>query len=527
MGRDSHKAASSKSSGDRNVGQARVQCVNNKEGKYCDLSSMQVKVHRAPKHKLTVIPEQPKRANPYFVTVARAGKAKKGELSGKDAVVEVLSSRGRGDKKTTAVRVILKTDLKPYCSKHKHPLITYTTPSGGGKTSNSEDELATKIYMDDPTGGKETLVGNLLTPVWMFKLIPEEWTFTATACGRRANGKPVGSLTARVHVYPDDVWKLTLKVPPQEKVTLKKEVDLLKGTKKVSVEYITDDKKYKKEVRRKIEAEEERLLSLKEVPSPKQVMATKPAKAPGAKLELRHNGDVYKPLKKITEAAEYIQDLLKTIQKILETFDKIKPQVGWDLDWSCAVFEGTLTGTWGWIEHTDHRAYFAYAIKAKLTIVRIHLVLSFGAELSVFYFFKFLAKLSGGFYAFFSIDCTLWRDTPDKKKLTRGKTTIEGESKFNLTAEIIVGRGDWLSIKGKVETGLKVDGELFAPEYEGPFIKFDVTWTGLWVNGTATIPCFGESEKSFKVFKKKKLIEDGRFPPQPPKDWHWYNPFSW
>ena len=229
-------------------------------------------------------------------------------------------------------------------------------------------------------------------------------------------------------------------------------------------------------------------------------------------IKLLRNGEEYDALKKLAEIVDLIVTFRKLLEDIRNSLLSVDVQVGWSFDISAAVLEGTLRGTWGWQEHTDHRVFFGYGIEVELMLVDLKASVSFGFE-ARWWKFQITAKVEGSLFARYSLDASLKRVSPDTAWPTGGELPgITGHYGASLSAHVVALRPELFELYGEVKSGIVVQGRLHLDPKAGFYIKLDATWTGVAATGRVR-GWFGGKERTVELMKARPLVKGFRMPP--------------
>lgn len=110
-----------------------------------------------------------------------------------------------------------------------------------------------------------------------------------------------------------------------------------------------------------------------------------------------------------------VAKIVQWVKQCKSKIDQIKGllttvAIGPRFDFDYKILEGSAMLSYGWKEHTDHRAYFAYDLSVDLLLVSINLEGSFGLQVSSLVTAKCYLKVSGEA----RFKRSLLRDDPDK-----------------------------------------------------------------------------------------------------------------
>ena len=514
------KKSTNKKVGSQKVGQTVSQCVPiRRKGIPCDLSEL-------------VLTEKGGRKDKSRKAVyVRAGQASKGQLvSGK--VFEVVAG-ARNKAPVTTLEVDVRTDTK-YCGRHGHPVLVIEPMSlpattHKGATSSQSVGVWRRARLSDDSAALDYV----LAPVWMASHTPNVFTFTARACGRRPEGSITRALTAQVHVYPDDQYSLSITLP-----TFSSE------TKSRGEDYLKDERYYRREVTRgegvlrRRENTYERTYRQnekgqwrahgkarrKQKTSGRTVgsavagippnLPGRPAggdREPNVSIQLLRNGVECDALKRLAQIVDLIVNFRQRLEEIKRTLLSVDVQVGWRFDINAALFEGTLTGNWGWQEHTDHRVFFGYGIEVDLMLIDLSASVSFGFE-ARWWKLQLTAKVEGTLFARYSLDGSLERVSPDTRWPTGGELpSITGTYGASLSAHVVALRPEVFELYGEVKSGIVVTGKLHVEPASGFYLLVDATWTGITARGRVQ-GWFGGKDRSIKLMKERPLVKGFRLP---------------
>ena len=490
------KKATEKKLGPQKVGQAVNRCVpGRRKGTPCDVQLMvireeEVRTH----HEWSKAKPGQKRA----ATFARPGVAKAGHLKS-GQVFQVVAGAASGPTKKI-LKVSIRTDIA-YCGEYGHPRLTIG-PMSMPKTVHSTCTKETDVpvfrrdrFYDD---NDSTMFRSLLSTFWFADHTPNLFTITASACGRRPTGLITRQLVANVEVYPDDQYSLIIKLPAAKEIDRSRGRNL--GYQSGRGAYNEDFNKQRfvdsEGLTRRTDKDGDRRANGDAKRSQKTSGRTpasaligmrptipgRPARGdrdPNVKIELRRNGQEDESVARISEIVAFVVNFKDRIQKIIDTVKEFKFDIGWSLDWECSAFEGQLVGEWGWQEHSDHRAFFGYAIKVELVFLELSVSLRFGISIKLVGL-QATAQLSGTISARYTISGGVERTSPDSKWPDAADLLkITGECGVDLTAQLVIGRPEFFELEGKVESGVVVEGGLRVTMVDGMFIQYGVMWTGI------------------------------------------------
>ena len=434
------------------AGRVTEDCVTaRREGPPCDLSQIVIR----------------EKGTSREATYARAGLAQKKQLRG-GGIFEVVAGPKAGKKKTTLdVEVI--TDLK-YCGRDGHPLLVVKPMHETAKTLR--DASSKKSVQVWRSAGllDEAGPASVILRMWQASIQPNVFAVTARACGcRPAGGRPTRELTGQVHVYPDDEYSMSLTLPPFKTVSKSGG-----GERELVKKYKVGD-------------------------------ASEPKPRPG--LKLLRNGLEEAGAADLSQVINTILEIKQLIEMIKGTILSIKVKVGWYFDLDYTLLEGTLTGTWGWREHTDHRAFFGYAVKVDLTILELTAGIGFGLDVSVDFGLGtagLIAKVDGTITARFSLSASVEHSSPDSASLDAGEARIEGSCHASISAHVMALHPTVFELYGEVKTGLELEGGLEVDEHKGFCVDAAATWTGITAYGRAT-GVFGGKHKRVELLEPRTL----------------------
>ena len=514
------KKSTNKKHGFQRVGQSVSQCVpDRRKGAPCDLSELVLKEKGGRKDR------------GRKVVYVRAGKAGNGKLvSGK--VLGVVAGAASSEVRTT-LEVEVRTDTK-YCGKRGHPLLVVdpmNMPMTTHKDATSRQSV--RVWRRDRLSDDSAVLDHVLAPVWLASHTPNVFTITARACGRRSEGSITRELSAPVHVYPDDQYSLSITLP-----TFSSE------SKSWGEDYLRDERYYRRKVTRdegvlrRRENTYERAYrqnekgqwrahgkaQRKQKTSGRTVgsaVAGIPPKLPGRPaggdrepnviITLKRNGVEYDALRRLAEIARTVVHFRDILEDIKRTLLNVRPQVGWSFDVNAAVLEGTLTGTWGWQEHTDHRVFFGYGIEVQLMLMDLSATLSFGIDVR-WWKLQLTAKVAGTLFARYELDASLKRVSPDTSWPTGGELPeITGTYGASLSAHVVALRPDVFELYGEVQGGIEVKGRLHVEPAAGFYVMVDATFTGITARGRVR-GWFGGREGSVPLMKQRPLVKGFRLP---------------
>lgn len=443
------------------VGQVTEDCVSaRRDGQPCDLSQL-------------VILEKGKDRR---VAYARAGLTDKSQLTRKEHFGVVAGPKD--GKKKTFLNVEIITDLK-YCGQQDHPLLVFKPMHQAGETykkvtSSKSLQVWRQGRLFDPAHASDSLILRM----WQASLLPNVFSITARSCGCRPDGGiPTRELTAIIHVYPNDEYTMNLQLPPFKTASKS-------GGVQRELEF-----KYK-------------------VPEKKSEPRPRPD------FQLLCNGLEEADAAELSRIINTILEIKQLIEEIKGTLLSVKVKVGWYFNLDYTLLEGELTGTWGWREYTDHRAFFGYAINVDLTILELTAGIGFGIDISIDFKLKqvgLIAKVDGSVTARFALAASVEHSSPDSPSFNDGEAKIKGSCHASISAHLMALHPTVFELYGEVETGMEIEGGLKVSNQDGFYIDAVARWTGVTAYGRAT-GIFGGKHKRIKLLKPHTLGQ-WQYPP--------------
>ena len=486
-------------------------CVVPKQsGEPCDIQSLVIE-------HLQHSPMSKQKGQPRKATYVRDGLSKgKGELSVSQPYQ--LIAGPKLNVKTVKIKVWAEPgDIKKYCKKHKHPLMMFRKPHEprydiDGKTAKEATVFRQARFYDKYVKGQG--VDTPLSLFWLADTSPSTFWVRVETCGRNADGKSVTrDLAVPIEVYPEDEFEVKLTIPPMGVIKKEKKTSVVHADGKTHTqqEYTstkgkgTSLTKQQKNTCKsiKIKGEDGKYRADGEAER-KQKTSTDDVKFTITRKGYATNGDplnIAFDLGKMLRGVKALADKIAEVNDLLENKVKIQAQAGFGFEWSGSLFGLTISGDWGYKEHTDHRVFFGYSAKLKGTLIKLSAGLNFGVE------FKILgkgltAKITGTISGSLALECGFIKDSPDSPPKTEGKTKatalIEGSIKIDLT----LFDGKYCKANGKAVTGLQFD--FFFLVDPSPHLHVKPKWTGLKVSGSVKVWPWIEFSGSHQVCDEKK-----------------------
>lgn len=475
---------------------------------------------------------------------------------------------------TTSVR--FSAQGAKFCGAEGHPHLEVVMPDGS-TTLQRQKEVTLDVHRPARLWDDSVNAESVLSAFWFWDLAPQVYEVRTLSCGVRDEGLGSGgSVATLVRVYPDDEFKFKFGMPPFGKVTHKRGAAMTYGKqgqdgdralateKSRSTEVQSQGRTEQKQESSSVHAGsqgtftktettgersattgryneqshtsgydeyaefEETVTTTSTDSGKKATLTERSGKTPAIEhvvspprskftFELSRNGEAVQSIAKIGEIVDFALNFNHRIKEVFKQIKDFKPQVGWDMTFDVSVFEGTLELAWGWRESKeDQRCFFRYAIAAELTIVKASIELSFGFEAKALGV-GLIAKVSGTVGGSFALDATAERASPESVFPSDAKLIgIKGGPTGELKAVVVVGKPEWLSATAAVDTGITVEGGLYAARNKGPHVKLEAKWIGIKLTATSVVR--GKQYKKVFVLVEETEIWSGTWPKQAKAD---------
>ena len=449
-----------------------------------------------------------------------------------------------------------------FCSEETHPHLVVTGPDGKATVLKGATKHSLTVFRKGRATDANAVLQSF-ADVWPVRLGFQDYRVSALVCGVRKVGPSVRSQHAAIRVFPRDEWELELKAPSLFKaavshstnswdsanrtsktsasVTLEgttntrsasvtrsssaSEVSWTAGAERhgggsasgVERSYTVDRATSRAELSRKytdtahgvtgtIESKRasdgSRSLSI-EAKEASEGIETR------FSAELKRNGTVVVGLEWILAAINALRDIEKAVQDIWETIRKFKPKVGWDFKFGVEVFTGSLEGTWGYRESTDRRVFFAYAVKAKLVLLKVSLSAAFGVDLTI-KGYGFAASIELKIDASVSVITEVERKKPEEPEWKFGH--FRGNLPATATAKGMCVSDRVLSLRGSVESGFDAKGRLGADDHGLGLFVDKVEFKGIKLKGAATVIGLFDIDGEYEAMGKRVVSSNLRVP---------------
>lgn len=345
------------------------------------------------------------------------------------------------------------------------------------------------------------------------------WTEPAPVTHYVVNGFPK---TVTINVYNPDQWKLTITIPPLQEFKIGVQMDnreeahiqtstaavakvsTTKNDFKLSTsvegwnqkESIDISKSYHSFCAEYSTPSLYAAISTKEFTRKFSHEKKKSESKIGITLEL--NGSLI-----TVDMAEIIYSIIKLIQEFVRKIKEIKdsaPKVGWYIDLSWKVFDGTLEYCWGWRENSDYLVYYYQGFSTELTLLEIMLEFGFGITLVRG---KVEAQICIQFKGSASIKCPgIETSGPSAASITIGGTkhafTAGGYVRFNA--------GDLVKIEGGISSTITLESLLSIEVGKGAKLDNSLRWDGVKITASARSP-FGSGKKEFIPIDEEEIAK--------------------
>ena len=214
-------------------------------------------------------------------------------------------------------------------------------------------------------------------------------------------------------------------------------------------------------------------------------------KAKISTLKLTRDSLVLDPPGILTTIAECLR-LYRLIQGIISKIQDYAPQVGFYMEIDLQLLQGGLAVEWMHKEHTDHRAYLAWDVNLKLTIVKIGIEIGIGisgagCKLQIFAQVEGELALEGGYK----------RESPDSETgfelpMVKGKITGAIGARAEAGSFVKLEAKGESAVELEVHTGINIESR---PVRLGCRAR----WTGIELSATASAQALGVGySKSWK-----------------------------
>lgn len=181
--------------------------------------------------------------------------------------------------------------------------------------------------------------------------------------------------------------------------------------------------------------------------------------------------DVLKLIATILNGATQISDI---VEKIMDN----APKVGWYITLNYQLMQGGLVIEWYWKEHSDHRVFRYFDVRAQLTVFKITFELGVGIS-----GLGFRAQIFAQLLGEVKVEVSVCRDDPDAAPGLAIPSTAKITGALGARFEA----GNLFKAEGKGETAIEMKVEFGINKRAGKAFHLDIAstrWTGITVKAT-------------------------------------------
>jgi hypothetical protein len=431
---------------------------------------------------LAFTPEAPK-AGKRSVSLIGSGGVPKGK------VFEVVAGPS-----TAAAKTVIEAHIRPHAVHDATHLVVEIRRPGQAPIVEAVPQLRVLNFPVFRTTSDNRAV-RLIERYWSAGYSPTRNEICIHSCGIRNSGQALGYTQMEVLGYPSEQVTLELSVPALKKSSYslerartatgrsveKRERERMDGVKVSETTTRSRDgstEEYKGSFThngRTTEAEEWISTGDGITVTFTPDLVEKAAEPDRPKVSLKVDGTEQDVAHDITKLLDTLAKLKKGIDGIKELLEDWVPQVGFKFEFDVSFLAGSMGLTWGWREHTDHRAFFGLAGIVELMLIQLSLMLSFGVKIGP----AATARVEGGIKdSSVKLTDQFGRMTPDRplSATTKAKAEIplvlQGYAEANLlVAEFRAAAG--------VKSGFTVEGGTRLGDNSAFEMYLEIAWNGL------------------------------------------------
>jgi hypothetical protein len=421
----------------------------------------------------------------------------------------------------------------------KHPHITIVDSRGKRVEHEGETKVELKavcLALPPPA----TAYANPFALI-LYHFFPDravnQYSVTVESCGLGQDlSRGFGKVTQLVAAYPSDEYKLEIEIPSFKKRSYTREKgksgDERYDSKESETEKGWSGEKEKSSTKEtssssKIEREssygyQNRQGGLSETTkeslddknqysrsteSKDKNPVSNPVKSCAATVKLERNGGDLEGSASLGKLINAIVNIQNEIQSVMNFIKDFQPQVGWKFTFEMELFKGKLCYEWGYKEWKDHAVCRWWKFSIGMTIIKVELELSFGAQLKVAGC-GITAVIFGKTSMSVGVDASK-ESNPDKPE--PWELTLKGKPEGEIGIRAALG-ADWVTAEGKLTIGFPFKAVCKCDTSEPFHIDWSLSFSGVDAVVEAQLKFVGKVSKKWTVLEEKKDWKKGRFP---------------
>ena len=497
------------------------------------------------------------------------------KMNGADLLLECLADyeNDYGDKPSKKVNLQIEAKTAPDCALQQHPLLTAKPIQNRDLVDKDHEVVIGSLAPISILAPSTRRGGSAHNKGWLAKF----WNFNfndrvkiyevrVESCGVRPNADPVGNLTGRVLIYPNESWKLTLNIPAFKTISKTKSGSLSLSKDGWSKERASSNSSTSGWGRTGSSYAQSSTSNSKESLSTESASYTDDwstsgfSETSGTKGETAYYSEketethrtawgeekysfsdstdapmsflgeqklVFRPSFSLTlngqelDISRRINNILSIAKTIRDTWNDLQkwaPKVGWSASLDIAFLEGSITGGWGYRASSYKHPRIAeieeyYQLAIKVTLFKCVATISFGIDIQVENWFtgrnlvELILKVSGSIKVLVPLEKEF---TSGDAKATPAK--ISAQSKAELK---VIGRAALLDYvyeaSASIDGGIAIEGEFKCSAEQDPIAEAKIFMLPLEAHITLTAVGKDPYLKTYECLPKKD-IWDGTFP---------------